>query len=146
MAELTEQEYQDLIVAEVGDDARSTLASTIGVYWRRHDGYTDLDVRYLHVKLAAVDLMLGRVRGQVTIRDGDGASVDLNKLFDHLTAMRETVQAQIASGVASSGGASSGGGIGLLTKTAPQMPPAGSLLDANDTAYRGDPYRPRRVR
>jgi hypothetical protein len=145
MAELTEQEYQQLIVAEVGDDSTRTLASTVGVYWRRYDAYTDLEVRYLHVKLAAVDLMLGRVRGQVTIRDGDGASVDLNKLFDHLATMRETVQAQIDIGVGA-GSAASGGAIGVLTKTAPIMPPAGSLLDANDPAYRGDPYRPRRVR
>ena len=146
MAELTEQEYQELIVAEVGDDARRTLASTVGVYWRRYDAYSDLELRYLHVKLAAIDLMLGRVRGQVTIRDGDGASVDLNKLFDHLTAMRELVTTQIASGVGSSSAASSGGAIGQLTKTAPQMPPVGGPLDANDTAYRGDPYRPRRLR
>lgn len=144
MAELTEQEYRDLIVAEVGDDAQSTLRSTIGVYWRRYDAYADLETRYLHAKLAAVDLMIGRVRSRVTIRDGDGASVDLNKLFDHLTTMRETVEAQIARGIGAGSAAASGGAIGLLTKTAPQMPPAGSLLDANDTAYRGDPYRPRR--
>lgn len=146
MAELTAQEYQDLIMAEVGDDARGTLAWAIDTYWRRYDAYADLESRYLHVKLAAIDLMLGRVRGQVTIRDGDGGSVDLNKLFDHLTAMRETVQSQIASGVGAGSAASSGGAIGQLTKTAPQMPPAGSGYDANDTAYRGDPYRPRRVR
>lgn len=147
MAELTEQEYQDLIVAEVGDDAASTLASTVGVYWRRYDGYTDLETRYLQVKLAAIDLMLGRVRKQVDFRDPAGISASAHQLFTHLTQMRDIVQDQIDSGAGvASSGAAAGGGIGLLTKTAPQMPPAGSLLDANDTAYRGDPYRPRRVR
>lgn len=137
---LTDAQYQQLIVAEVGDDAQSTLASTVPVYWVRYSGIADLEARFLYAKLAAIDLMLGRVRGQVTIRDGDGASVDLNKLFDHLTTMRETVQTQIE-GASQAGSASSAAGD--LTTTAPIMPPAGSRIDANDRAYRGDPYRRR---
>ena len=140
---LSEDQYQQLIIAEVGDNAQGTLASTVPIYWARYDAIADLETRYLYAKLASVDLMLGTVRGQVTIRDGDGASVDLNKLFDHLTTMREQVADLIAITIQTG---SAGGATGDLTKTAPVMPPAGSLVDANDPDYRGNPYQRRRWR
>lgn len=140
---LTDAQYMQLIVAEVGDDQQFTLASSVPIYWARYAGIADLETRFLSVKLSAIDLMLGRVRGQVTIRDGDGASVDLNKLFDHLTTMRETVLAQIE--IATQAG-SSGAASGDLTHTAPVMPPSGSLVDANSADYRGNPYQRRRFR
>jgi hypothetical protein len=140
---LSESDYIQLIVAEVGDDGHMTLASTVPIYWARYAGIADLETRFLSVKLSAIDLMLGRVRGRVTIRDGDGASVDLNKLFDHLTTMREQVLGQINT-VTQAG--SSGAASGDLTHTAPVMPPAGSMGDANSADYRGNPYQRRRFR
>lgn len=139
---LTEAQYQQLIVAEVGDDSAGALASTVPIYWLRYADVADLESRFLYAKLAAIDLMLGRVRGQVTIRDGDGASVDLNKRFDHLITMRETVQAQIDILTASG---SAGAAAGELTKTAPIMPPVGAF-DSNSADYRGSPYMRRRLR
>lgn len=137
---LSEQQYQDLIVAEVGDDASAVLASTVPLYWARYSAY-DLETRFLYTKRAAIDLMLGRVRAKVDVQVFEGPRKSMSQLFDHLTQMRATVEALISTAdqVGSAGAAS-----GDLTTTAPIMPPAGSRIDANDRAYRGDPYTRRR--
>lgn len=37
MTTLSDQQYQDLIVAEVGDDAAGTLALNVPLYWARRE-------------------------------------------------------------------------------------------------------------
>lgn len=138
---LTEQQYIDLIVAEVGDDAASTLATTVPLYWGRHAGLAD-EARFLATKRDAIDVMLGRVRGQVRIVGVGGASIDAHQLTTHLQDMRALVQAQIESDTAASG---AGGAVGALATPAPVPAPLGAF-DANDRAYRGDPYRRTRRR
>lgn len=143
MTTLSEQQYQDLILAEVGDDASRVVESTIALYWQRFAAIADLETRSLYVKRACIDLLLGRARKQVTFKDASGATVDLNKLFDHLTTMRNDIDSLIET---QSTAASAGGAAGDLTHTAPVMPPSGARVDANDRAYRGDPYRRARRR
>jgi len=136
---LSEQQYQDLIILEVGDDANGTLATLLPLAWERFAAL-GLEARYRAAKLAAIDAMLGRVRGQVRIVGVGGASVDAHQLTTHLQDMRATLQAQID---AETAGAAAGGAMGDLTTTAPIAPPLGAW-DASDRAYRGDPYRTRR--
>lgn len=136
---LTQQQYQDLIIVEVGDDAAGTLVTVVPLYWERYAALGD-EARYRATKLAAIDAMLGRVRGQVKIVGVGGASVDAHQLTTHLQDMRALVLAAIAD--AESSGAA-GGAVGDLTTTAPVTAPSG-LPDASSRAYRGDPYYRRR--
>ena len=136
---LSEQQEQDLIILEVGDDQAGTLATAVPLYWERYAGLAT-PARALAVKLAAIDAMLGRVRGQVKIVGVGGASVDAHQLFTHLQDMRALVQAQID---AASSASAAGGAVGDLTTTSPIAPPTGAP-DASSRAYRGDPYLTRR--
>jgi hypothetical protein len=134
---LTEQQYQELIVLRVGDDAATTLATNIALLWQARSSIADLDIRALQVTVDAIDLMLGRVRGQVDFRGPDGSSVSLSDLFTHLQQMRAQTVAQLASAQAGAGG---GVAVGQLTQTAPLMP-SGCELDPNAQRYRGDTIR-----
>jgi hypothetical protein len=134
---LDQAEYSQLILLDVGDTSTRAIESAMLLLWKKHDDIADLDLRALFVKRDAIGIALADVRKQVTVRGLDGASVDLNKLFEHLQQMRTNVEAQIASaGAAASGGVE----IGTLTTTAPLMP-SGRELDANERRYRGDPLR-----
>lgn len=136
---LSEQQEQDLIILEVGDDAAGTLATVVPLYWERYAAL-EVPARARATKLAAIDAMLGRVRGQVKIVGVGGASVDAHQLTTHLQDMRALVMAQIEA--ASSAGAP-GGAVGDLTTTSPIAPPTGAP-DASGRVYRGDPYLTRR--
>lgn len=92
------------------------------------------DQQYLVAKIAAIDLLLGSVWTYCDFRALDGASVSAGQMFDNLLKLRGLAADELA---ALAGG--TGGAIGVLTRTAPQMPPAG-MPDANDPIYRGDPY------
>jgi len=135
---LTEQQYQDLIVLRVGDDASGTLASTISLLWSARDTIADLNTRALQVTIDAIDLMLGQVRRQVTFRGPDGSSVNLSDLFDHLTQMRAQTVGQLASAAPDGGVA-----IGTLTQTAPILRDRAGQADPNSRRLRGDPLRRR---
>ena len=138
---LTAQQYQDLIVLEVGDDAAGTLLAVVPLYWERFAAHTDTEARYRATKLAAIDAMLGRVRGQVKITGVGGASIDAGQLTANLQAMRATLLADMSSADAGAAGAA----VGELETTSPIMPPTGAP-DASSRAYRGDPYLTRRRR
>lgn len=141
---LTEAEYKQLVLTEVGDDAKGTLASTLDLYWSRYSGTADLELRFLYTKRAAIDLMLGRARKGVDFVALDGSSVKLDQIFRHLQELRADVQSQIAASEEAAGAdLHAAPESGQIAKTAPIMAPTGSLLDANDTAYRGSPYRRR---
>jgi hypothetical protein len=139
---LTDEQYQQMIIAEVGDDAQHTLESAVPLYWDRRSGIADLELRYLIVKRDAIVLMLGRLRGSVDLTSG-GDSAKMSQAFDHLLSMLAEVDDQIAQASGSAGAAAA---AGELTQTAPIMPPFGSLVDANSAAYRGSPYQARRRR
>lgn len=134
---LTDQQYQDLIVAQVGDDASGTLAAQIAVLWAQYAGEPE-PLRYLYAKRGAIEVMQAVARKLASFKALDGASVDLGQLFRHLEAMYRQVQEQIAeaeqTGVVPQ--------LDQLTVTAPIDAPNALWPDANDPLYRGQPYPP----
>lgn len=136
---LTAEQYQQLIIEEVSDDAAGTLDRMIQTLWTKHDDQDDLVLHYLHTKRSAIVLMLGKVRFQVSFKALDGASADLDQLTEHLQTMQDAVDTAIASTQA---GSSSGGASAPLTRIAPIGPDDAlpTSRDANDRRYRGDPY------
>jgi hypothetical protein len=136
---LTAEQYQELVILQVGDDAAGTLAANIALLWARNDDRSDNVVRFLYTKRDAIDVMLAGVRKQVTFKALDGASVNLSDLMRNLQQMRDDVQGLIDEQALIANGA---GAIGALTTTAP-IPPPPFWPDANDPRYKGDPYEPR---
>jgi hypothetical protein len=143
---LSEAQYKAKIILEVGDNEAGLLAANIDLMWAAHDDQADSAVRFLYAKRDAIDVMLANTWKRVSYKALDGASVDLNKLFEHLHAMRNDVEAAIAAARELTSAASNGAGaIGQLTKTTPITPDAGQL-DPSDRRYRGDPLLPPRRR
>jgi len=134
---LSDEQYQDLIIAFVGGDTEDgLLALNVPILWELRGTIADAAIRMLYVKIDAIDMLLGQAARQVTFRTSSGSSVALSDLFDHFKELRAACLSQI-------GGSAAGGGvaIGTLTKTAPLMPPATGELDPNAQRYRGDTRR-----
>src|SRR5262245_44704111 len=123
---LNQSQYSSLIILEVGDTASGVITTNIATLWTKWDTIADLDAQALYVKRDAIELVLGEVRKQTTIRAADGSSVDLNKLFDHLIAMRTATLDQIEAAQSGLGG---GIAVGQLTTTAPIMRDTNSQPD-----------------
>lgn len=138
---LTADQIKSLIITSVGDDAAGTLADNIDLLWEGHDDTANLSLRGLLTKLDAIDMMLGRVRQQVSFRTSSGSSVDLDQLFQHLRDIRSATAASITQVQSGIGG---GIAIGVLTHTAPIMRDRAGQPDPNDRTIRGDPLRGRR--
>lgn len=136
---LTEQQYKDLIIAQIGDTASGVLADNIDLLWTKYDTIADLDLRSLYVQLDAIDLVIPYARSQVSFRALDGASVNLSDMMGHLLTMRDLVVAKLTQAVGSTYGA--GGTIGELTTKAPIEADRARSVDPNDRIYRGDPLR-----
>lgn len=136
----TPAQYQMLILQEVKDDG--TVASLLPTIWEMYADQGSLDARlqYLLARRHALTLRLAAVSDKVNVQT-DGDRFDLSDEFQHLTALRETTDAEIERAQLATRG---GGASGALTATAPVMPadratfPA--TVDANDPAYRGDAY------
>lgn len=135
---LTAEQYQALIVAELGDDA--TLAAQIATLWTLSEGTGDDAARYIRCKLRAVDLLLGRAAGKVNFKALDGASVDLSDYFAHLAELRDQLAAQVAQADSIAGGY----GVGAITTITPisEAPAPATTVDPNARALRGDPLAP----
>ena len=138
---LTDVQYQALIIVEVGDDAGSSLAFSVPLYWERHRGIADPELRYLDAKRDAIDLLLGPAKDQVDVTS-DGDTAKLDQRWKHLLEMRNLVNDLI---LQASSQSDVGAAAGALTTTAPIMAPIGAL-DSNAAAYRGSPYVTRRRR
>lgn len=134
MADLTPEQWQALIVTELG--SLQLVATNIATYWALAADAASDGERYLLAKRAALDLVLGQAANQVSFKALDGASVNLSDRFEHLVQLRALVQSAIDAGVNVAQG---GGALGEMTTTAPIMAPAGAL-DANAQVYRGSPY------
>lgn len=134
---LTADQYQTLIIAEVGDDAAGTLAANMATLWTSNDTAASDYAHYLLTKRSAIDLLLGGARFQADFQALDTSSVKLDQLWQHLMDMRELVEDALAQL-----GASAGGGIavGALTQTAPILACPWEN-DPNSRRLRGDPLR-----
>lgn len=137
---LTEQQYKDLIVTELGDTSDGLLAANIDLYWSKNDAASDLEIRYRLAERDAIVLLLGAARTGADFKTSSGSSVALDQVFQHLLAMRDLVDTALASSQAALG---SGGALGLLTQTAPILRDNAGQPEPNDRIYRGDPLRRR---
>lgn len=136
--------YQSLIVAEVGDTASNLIAGQIATLWTLNDDQPTEKLQYLHTKRAAIGMLMGAVREQVSQQGTDGVRTDLSDKLKNLSLMLAATERGIADLLTQSQ-AGIGPQSGELTTTTPISPPCPSGPDANDRAYRGDPYRrPRR--
>jgi len=137
---LTEAELKSLILLQVGDDSAGTLAAAIDLLWSSHADVANIALVALLTKRDAIDVMLARVRNQVSFKALDGASVSASDMFDHLFKMRELTEAQIEAAQAGQDGSVA---IGELTTTAPIGRDSPRGIDPNARGYRGDPLRRR---
>lgn len=136
---LSEQDYIDLVITEIGGDTEDGLLATqLPIYWELHADLASDAARMAAIKIDGLTLLLGQTWRKVSFKALDGASVQLSDMFDHLSALLDL--ARTAAGQLSSG-AGGGVAIGTLTKTAPLMPDTPRGLDPNGRQYRGDPLR-----
>jgi len=138
--------YQSLIVTQVGDTSDALIASQIATLWDLNDDQSTLKLQFLTTKRAAIEMLMGTVRQQVTFEiAGDHRRQQSDKL-KNLQIMLATVNDEIDRYAASGIGTDSdfAAATGDLTTTTPISPPSAAGPDANDRAYRGDPYRRRR--
>lgn len=136
----TEIQYKALIIAEIGDNDQQLLARTIDGAWLLYDDYSTLPaVRYQLALRKCIELMMGSVRNDVTVRS-DGETANNSDRIKHLQMMLENATMEITR-LISQASRRVGGATGTITRTAPTMPPTTTSIDANDPAYRGDVYR-----
>ena len=139
---LSPLDYQNLIIAELNDPVGGPIHTNILTLWALYANRGSVYLQYLYAKLKAIDLLLGpasrlgrTTQGRITIDD--------TTYFTNLTKMAERVQQEIQAeltGVRV-------GSTGMITQTAPIMPPVpnlgpGYVIDANDSRYQGNPYLP----
>lgn len=86
---LSASQLKTQVLTEVQDDG--TIAPILNLLWTKHDS-RDLWPQYLHVRLDAVDILIAKYREMIRTA-GDGRSMHLNEVFDHLVVMR-TIYAQ----------------------------------------------------
>ena len=140
---LSDADQQTLILAQVGDDDSGTVARLLPILWSETDDAPTPRQRRERTKLLAIDVLLGAVRGRVSFRTADGTQVSEAELTANLQAMKGEARAELErlqlSEITDAGG---GYASGELAQTAPTAKPSDRTFDANDAAYRGDPYRP----
>lgn len=135
---MTEQDWIDLIIVEIGGDTADTLlAINLPIYWAIHSNVASDAARALLVKMDGLRLLLGQAARQVDFRTSSGSSVKLSDLFEHFRLLLDMAQSQAAA----LSGAAGGVAVGQLTTTAPIMPDQPRSLDPNARRYRGDPLR-----
>lgn len=143
MAPLTETEYKDMIVEEVGDSASGLVASRIDTSWAMYESERDMYRQYLRAKRKSIDLLMGSVREQVTAANR-GQSVELSTKLRNLQIMRDAVTDELGDEAKIERSAASGRRRAVLGQLAgPDTPPNEWSPDGNDPAYRGDLYRRR---
>ena len=119
MATPTDNQYKALIMGQVGDDERQTLATMLDGIWRLYSDYSAAPgLRYLYSLKKAIEMMQGTVRNLVdTSREGD-RRVSLDQRMTHLQTMYENTDSQIKAMELTMRG-TSGGAIGTILRTTP---------------------------
>lgn len=159
MVELSDSQYQALILAEL-QDPDGVLAAQLPTLWAM---YADIGLqpatnlrtvsltdpaystttlgtqerwrlRYLYVKYAAIQLLRGQCWPDVNFDSHGDIRVNQSERFAHLTQMMADTVTEISRALKSARVPV----VGALLTTAP-VPSALGLLDANSTAYMGDP-------
>lgn len=91
---LTADQYQQLIVVEVGD-VGDLVANNIDTLWTLYDTQTDAYTQYLYAKRKALELLMGSVREQVNRAGINGIRADLTDKFKNLQSMWQAVDAEL---------------------------------------------------
>lgn len=140
---MTEQEWIELIIAQIGGDTSDQLLATwLPVYWDVRAGAPSDAARAALVKVDGINLLLGNAWRSVDFKALDGATVNLSDMFDHLTQLLDIAKADAAALIGAGSSATGGAvAIGSLTTTAPIMPDRSDGRDPNARRYRGDPLR-----
>jgi hypothetical protein len=145
---LTAAQYQDMILAEVGDTISGPVGSRILTIWDMFAAKTPIYLQYLYAKVKAIDILLGpALAGLPTLTVGR-QTVDEAKYAEFLLKLKAATNEEIDREEMGN----RLGEAGQITQTAPIMPPDPLLpifdpfqvRDANSPLYRGDPYRTRR--
>lgn len=146
---LSDQEYQDLVVSEVGDTAAGLVAGQIALLWSLCADAATTWLRFLYAKRRALNLLIGEARKRVDYQD-PGLTLKRGDEVKRLQEMLTDVKAEIATAEAgvetTAAAAASAPAVGELTTTAPRSNPTTGGLDGNAPAYRGDLYTTRRRR
>lgn len=147
---LSDAQYRQLIVDQVGDTASGLIANQITTLWTLNDDQPSPKLQFYHTKRAAIQMLMGAVREQVTQQGLDGVRTDLSKKLEHLatmlTAVNDDIDRYQASGIDVEVDSDFAAAAGELTTTTSRPPPTACGPDANSPLYRGDPYYPRRRR
>lgn len=149
---LTASDYKSLIVTEVGDTTDGLINLEIETLWELYAATTDLMLRYFQTKRKAIDLLMGKVREQISFSGnnaGNQVTVELSDKLDHLQTMWKNVSSEISDREQVLSDRVTAGQqtlrqpvVGQLHQTAPVMGRSG-YPDPNDRRYRGDPLRGR---
>lgn len=110
---LTDDQYKDLVVLEVGD-VDDLVSTQIDVLWTLYDTQTDAYTQYLYAKRKAIEILMGNVREQVT-REVDGPlRIWLSDKFKNLQGMYQTVDAELTTVTARAAASSGVAAVGQL--------------------------------
>lgn len=145
MAFSTAAEYQNFILAELQETAGSALGLQIVGIWNIYDSIGDLYIQYLYARAHAIQFLMTMYYKYTTLTVGK-QTIDLSKWIDNLERLYKLTMDLIDRSKAGDYDFQ----IGMIEQTAPIMPPTyesisdylAKPMDANDTRYRGDPYKP----
>jgi hypothetical protein len=135
---LSDIEYQQDILAEIGDDG--TVAPAIETIWAKYTakGFLSKQLQALYTKVDAINRLLGSpaARKRYTFKSKDAVH-NLKELTDNLREMRKEAleERNLLEKRLNTGGAPA---VGVMAATASITSPAG-LPDANSGYYRGNP-------
>lgn len=137
---MTEEQYIALVIASIGGDTEDLLLATnLPLFWAMHTTSSDAR-RAVEIKIDGIRMLLGQTWRNVSFKALDGASVNLSDMFDHLVALLELAQTELAQ---TQNGLDGSAAIGQLTTVAPIMPDSARGINPNSRSVRGDPLRRR---
>lgn len=145
---VNDAQIQSLIVLEVGDEVTAAwpsgiLSANIATVWASYADKALIAPRLqeLYSKRRCIDIIVGIVRGQVTFSISGDHSRNQSDKAKALMDMRRACQDEITL-LEAKARANRAPANDELAATAPIAPPDANGPDANDSRYRGDPYKP----
>lgn len=141
---VTTAQVQNLIILEVGDTSDGLLAANMATIWASvaDKALVAPRLQELYAKRRAIDLLLGRTRGEVDRRI-DGIEERWGQEPDRLIKLRADTQTEIVR-IEALARAGRTVAHGTISTVAPEAPPSGAPAyappDANELRYYGDPY------
>lgn len=140
---LTENEYKEMIVSQVGDTDDSIILSNIDLLWQMGaNGVNTMYLQFLQAKIEAILLLMGTLRESVNFQQLDVLRVDMKQRIENLQVMLNATTTMLnrAKSQESSQVVSSGPVVVQLRTTAPRSNPNPFGNDGNAPKYRGDLY------